>query len=184
MNVAILEQKLSPISSSALRLKTVVLYDCDIGLDGVKVLAEAIKLNKSVEHLNLEENNFRDDALAGGEALIDALKFNVCITYLDVFDNDISDEALAIISYLTRTRNEFLVPAAVRQAALCLVSARCSIGDSGILSVFPKEIVKMIAMNVWATRKDPVWIEAVSDPENMVRQQEYVDEWVRENADY
>jgi hypothetical protein len=47
--------------------------------------------------------------------------------------------------------------------ALYLIAARrvTPIADAGILSIFPKEIVKMIAMAVYATRKDPAWIKAV-----------------------
>ena len=80
----------------------------------------------------------------------------------------------ATIEYLAETRNNFLIPAAVRCASLYLIAARHT-ADSGSLAIFPKEIVKMIAMEVYGTRKDLKWINAVSGPEYIARQREVVE---------
>ena len=90
---------------------------------------------------------------------------------------------MAPIEYLTKTRNRVLIPAAARRASLYLIAARRAtpIADSGILAIFPKEIVKMIAMAVWATRKDPKWIEAVSSDEHMESQKRFVEGLVRDD---
>ena len=77
----------------------------------------------------------------------------------------VAPELHATIRYLAETRNKTLIPAAARQASLFLVAARRKIADAGSLAIFPKEIVKMIAMEVWATRKDPIWIDALSESE-------------------
>jgi hypothetical protein len=151
-----------------------------IGPRGVKAIAEALKRNKKVWYLNLGDNQIGQE---GADALIDALSHNVCITKLHVDLNNIAPEPEAAIKYLTQTRNAVLVPAAARRASLYLIAARRAtpIADAGDIAVFPKEIVKMIAMEVWATRKDPKWIEAVSSDEHMAIQKRFVEQWVRDN---
>ena len=79
--------------------------------------------------------------------------------------NNITAEQRETFQYLTHTRNKDLIPAAVRRASLYLIAARRIIDDAGALSCFPKEIVKMIAMQLWATRKEPIWIQALSESE-------------------
>ena len=95
--------------------------------------------------------------------MISTLAYNVCIIAADNEGNNIAPHTEAIIEYLTKTRNVILIPAAVRRASLCLIAARHSIADAGPLGIFPKEIVKMIAMEVWATRMDPIWIGTLSE---------------------
>ena len=68
-----------------------------------------------------------------------------------------------ILTYLFS--NQILIPAAVRRASLYLVAARRSVANAGAIGIFPKEIVKMIAIKVWETRKDPIWIEALLELE-------------------
>jgi hypothetical protein len=65
---------------------------------------------------------------------------------------------------ISQTRNEILIPAAVRRASLLLVGTRRSLplSDAGMFSMMPKEIVRMVAMKVWASRRDPIWIQSLS----------------------
>jgi hypothetical protein len=141
-------------------VEEVYLYGCNIGPRGAKAFADALKHNKKVWRLDLNYNRIRNQ---GADAIIDALNHNVCITELSVGRNEIAHESMATIEYLTETRNKVLIPDAVRRASFYLIAARRAtpIADAGDLAVFPKEIVKMIAMEVWATRKDTKWIEAV-----------------------
>ena len=138
---------------------------CYIGPRGAKAIAESLKQNETVESLHLSDNEFWDE---GAEALIDALKYNVCMECLDIREDNIIDspELYATIEYLSETRNKILIPAAVRRASLFLIAARRNITDAGNLAVFPKEIVKMIAMEVFATRKDPIWINVLTESEH------------------
>ena len=46
--------------------------------------------------------------------------------------------------------------AAARRAALFII-ARYGEGD---LEVFPRDIIRLIANEVWKTREDPIWMEA------------------------
>ena len=133
-----------------------------IGPFGAKAIADALKYNKKVWLLNLFHNQIEQE---GAEALIDALNHNICILELDVNYNSITPESEATIEYLIQTRNKTLIPAAARRASLYLIAARRAtpIADAGHFAIFPKEIVRMIAMAVWATRKDPKWIEAVKE---------------------
>ena len=135
-------------------------YGCHIGLLGVKAIAESLKHNQPVEVMSLFSNPIGDQ---GAEALIDALNYNVSMEAL--ITSDIAPKLQATIKYLTQTRNKILIPAAVCRASLSLIAARRNIADAGILAIFPKEIVKMIAMEVWATRKDPIWINALTESE-------------------
>jgi hypothetical protein len=132
----------------------------NIGPRGAKAIADALKHNRTLRGLGLSNNQIGDQ---GADAFINALSHNVCITELYVYGNNIAPESRATIRYLTWTRNRVLIPAAARRASLYLISARRAMpfADSGNLAIFPKEIVKVIAMAVWATRKDPKWIEAV-----------------------
>lgn len=142
----------------------VCIYNCSIGLHGIEFIAEALEHNKTVESLSMTNNQIQD---IGAELLIAALNQNVCLKELSVWSNDaeINPELESTIEYLTKTRNRLLIPAAVRRASLYLVASRCILTGAGDLAIFPKEIVKMIAMQVWATRKDPIWIEALSESE-------------------
>ena len=143
-------------------VKTVWFYHCNIGPRGAKAIAESFKYNQTVELLDLADNPIGDE---GVEALIDTLNYNVCLETLMVFINDVAPKVWASIQHLTETRNKLLIPAAVCRASLYLIATRRNIADAGILAIFPKEIVKMIAMEVWATRKEPIWINALTESE-------------------
>jgi hypothetical protein len=157
----------------------VYLYNNNFGPRGAKAFADALKHNKSLRYLSLNYNPIGD---VGADAFIDALSRNVCITKLYVYNNNIGPELMATIHYLTQTRNAILIPAATRRASLYLIAARRAtpISDAGDFAIFPKEIVRLIAMAVWATRKDPKWIEAVSSDEHMESQKRFVEQWVRD----
>ena len=143
-------------------VKILYLRYCKIGLCGAKSFAAALTQNKTVEFLWLDGNYLGS---LGANVFIDALRHNVSLRGLKVLLNSIPPESIATIEYLTETRNAILIPAAVRLVSLYLISARRAIADAGNLAIFPKEIVKMIAMEVWATRKDPKWLEALSESE-------------------
>ena len=140
----------------------VYLHRCNIGPRGAKAIAESLKHNRTVELLILYSNPIGDE---GADSLIDALTYNVCIEVLNVIANRIASELRATINYLTKTRNKFMIPTAARRASLFLIAARRNITDSGNLAIFPKEIVKMIAMELYATRKDPIWINTLTESE-------------------
>ena len=139
-------------------VKSVLLYGYNVGPQGVKAIAESLKYNQTVEHLGLDYNQIGDE---GAEALIEALNYNVCKEALITYS--VAPEIRAIIKHLTKIRNKILIPAAVRRASLCLIAARRNFTDAGNFALFPKEIVRMIAMEVYATRKEPIWISALGD---------------------
>ena len=49
-----------------------------------------------------------------------------------------------------------IMRAAARRAALFVI-ARYGEGD---LAVFPRDLIKLLANEVWKTREDPIWMEA------------------------
>ena len=142
--------------------KTMQLGYCNLGLLGAKFLSEGMKRNATVEILDIAFNFMGPE---GAKAIITGLNQNVCITFVSLELTGIAPELITVIEYLTGTRNRILIPAAVRRVSLCLIAARRNIADSGNLAIFPKEIVKMIAIEVWATRKDPAWLNALSESE-------------------
>ena len=143
-------------------LKKVWLDGCSIGPRGTKAIAKSLKHNRTVGNLIFTFNPIMNE---GAEALIDALGYNVSIGEIALYGTDVASELAANIEYLSITRNGILIPVAVRRASLCLIAARRNITDAGVLSIFPKEIIKMIALEVWATRKDPKWLDALSKSE-------------------
>ena len=155
-------------------VRKVYVNSCNIGPREIKAIAESLKHNQTLWYLDLLGNPIRDE---GAEALIEALAHNVCMKVLNMIANRTAPKLRATIEFLTQTRNELLIPDAARRASLSLIAARRNIADAGVLAIFPKEIVKMIAMQVWAMRKDPIWIETVSNAENLTRQEEFVGQW-------
>ena len=155
----------------------VVLRRCFIGPRGGYAIAKSLKHNRTVEVLNLVNNFIGKE---GADALIEALNYNVCIKEIYIGHGVCAPHSTATIEYLTKTRNKVLIPAAVRRTCLHLIAARRTITGAGDFAVVPKEIVKLIATKVWATRTDPVWIEAIDDYEDMVRQKDFIDKWMRE----
>lgn len=149
-------------------VERVNLYDCWIGTAGGKAIAKALTHNETVEYLDLDT-----------------------LTDVSILRNNVSYETMAAIDYLVEVRNNELIPNAVRWAALYLIATRQSSNydDMGLFALLPKEIVKMIAVRVWATRKDSDWIEAVSTPANMEHRilfeeeaaEEYLDDSVNDS---
>ena len=139
----------------------VTLYDCNIGTRGAKAIAEALKSNKHLQALHLNDNEIGS---AGGEALIKALQnFNVAIKRLYVFNSHMANGAEATLTHLAFTRNAKTIPGIVQKATLYLIAIRgtSNLEGMGMISCLPKDVVKMVAVEVWATRRDREWIAAV-----------------------
>ena len=141
-------------------VREVHLWDCRIGLRGAKAIACALQHNETIRVLSLDGNQITNK---GAEALIGALNSNVSIIALNVNANTLNLKAKVIIKYRSRTRNRDLIPAAARRASLYIITAHRTLGNAGDLSILPKEIVKMIAMEVYATRREPIWIRVLSE---------------------
>ena len=140
-----------------------------IETDGAKALAEALKCNNSVRWLALYSNEIGNE---GAEALITVFATNVSLGFVKLGGNTIAEEKKEMIQYLSATRNEILIPnavrSAVRSAALFLIGIRraSKFEEMGDFAVIDKNIVRMIAMEVWATRRDPIWIDALPDEDS------------------
>jgi hypothetical protein len=67
----------------------------NIGDDGAKAIADALKVNHSLETLYLNDNNIGDD---GAKAIADALKDNKSLDKLDLDDNKIDDDGAKAIA--------------------------------------------------------------------------------------
>ena len=135
-------------------LQCLNLMDKDITEAGLKALTNALKQNQNLQSLNGwsypgEGREMHDSAF------LDALQSNVTLIELGGIG---SSEIKRLL-----LRNKDLVPAAVRRAALFLIGIRRSTDfeEMGDFSVFPIDIVRLIAQKIWATRRDPAWIQAV-----------------------
>lgn len=114
--------------------------------------------NRTVDVVNIAMNPIGTD---GAAALANLLRHNVCLTGLVSWDDSYhAPESEASIKSDTTRRNARVIPFVVRRASLFLIAARLRPTDMGTLGIFPKEIVKMIAIEVWATRTEPDWISA------------------------
>ena len=135
-------------------LKDLFLQGNGIGEAGLMAVANALKRNQSLQYLAV----FRNPGL-GGEGIESA--------FIDVFQNNVTLLSLAGIRSpeveALLLRNKELIPTAVRGAALLLIGIRRSTDFEGMgdFAVFPKDIVRLIAQTVWATRRDPIWIRAL-----------------------
>ncbi|CAF1592671.1 unnamed protein product, partial [Didymodactylos carnosus] len=81
----------------------ITLHNIGIDEEDALVLAEALKVNKTLTTLNLENNEI---SVRGGEALAEALKVNKTLTTLNLAGNQISDgggEALAEALKMNKT---------------------------------------------------------------------------------
>ena len=145
---------------------------------GASAFAIAIKYNRTLEELCLLCNRLTDE---GRRSLIFALGHNVSICKLVTANRMIryvnlvgpsnkrpSNDPEKMINYLVETRNAILIPAAVRRASLYLIWARLNVHSAGQLGIFPKELIRMISIELWATRKDPIWLKALTDQEKGV----------------
>ena len=66
-----------------------------IGDDGAKQIADALKVNLSLEKLVLSQNNIGDD---GAKQFADAVKVNQSLKTLDLSDNNIGDDGAKMIA--------------------------------------------------------------------------------------
>ena len=153
------------------------LRSCKIGSRGAKAIAGSFKHNTTVRYVDVRENEIDEESV---KAVIEALNDNACIKEICLWGNRIAFESHASIQYLTETRNAISIPAIVRRASLSLIVARREVENSGDLLILPKEIVKMIAIKVWETRRDSKWIEALSDAKELER--ESVEKFTKETG--
>ena len=77
------------------KLESLNLNRNEINDDGVKILAEALKKNKSLESLHLSNNIIKDD---GAAALAAALQSNSMLKALDLDSNRIGDDGVATLA--------------------------------------------------------------------------------------
>ena len=136
-------------------LEALFLQGNEIGEAGVKALANALKHNQSLQYLQIAYVFVSRRAELFESSFIKALRNNVTLLTL------VGIKSPTIKSLLFR--NKELIPAAVRQAALFLIGIRRSTDFEGMgdVAVFPKDIVRLIAQTVYATRRDPIWIQAL-----------------------
>jgi Ran GTPase-activating protein (RanGAP) involved in mRNA processing and transport len=139
-------------------LKELKLNHNNLGAVELSVLANSLKHNRSLESLDISENKFEpnDDAMLAFQDVL--ATSNVSLQELQINWNG-NPEAIDILLL----RNKEQIPATVRRAALLLIGIRRSTNfeGMGVFGVCPKDVVRLIAMAVWATRKDPVWIQAL-----------------------
>ena len=127
-------------------------YCNNLGTAGIKSFAEALKKNRGLKYLNVGVNDYI--SLLVKKAFIETSLYNVTLVDLKPF-------ICKTVTVGFLARNKELIPAAVRRAALLIIGIRRNVEGMGAFRVCPKDIVRMIAMEVWATRTDPIWIRAI-----------------------
>ena len=126
-----------------------------IGEAGWIALANVLKQNQNLQHLSIS-GSFGFGKANFESAFIPVFQSNVTLLRLDGIESSSKIEALLL-------RNKEQIPTAVRRAALLLIGVRQSTDFEGMgdFAVFPKDIVRLIAQTVYATRRDPLWIQAL-----------------------
>ena len=141
-------------------VERVFLSNNHIGTDGALAMADALKHNITLQSIFMTGNPIGQE---GARAFINALRLhNVRLIDLFVSVRTIGARLTTEIKFLT-DRNAISIPSAVRRVICYLIGVRCTLplNGLGMLSFFPKEIVKMLAVQVFATRNDSAWIQAV-----------------------
>lgn len=143
-----------------------------MGGNGLLVLSEMLKTNTTLNTLNLSGN--RMSLLDGTvECLLDALSVNTSLTTLHLHDTYIHSSIIStalmtnitlinvtgvqsnlLKSLLKRNR---IIRSKVRSIVLFIIKIR----GEGAFQRFPKEMMRMIAQKVWATRGDCIWLRII-----------------------
>ena len=92
------------LQSPATQLSYLLLDGCRITSHGVKILAEALKTNRSLTHLSLA----RSSTSCSATALAEALQWNRTLTHLDLSNNQISDTEAAQLAQTLLDKNNTL----------------------------------------------------------------------------
>ena len=142
-------------------LSTFELAIQDLSVDGMLVIANALGTNHTLKDLRYDIA--RDISILPQEELNNAFihVLNSNLTLTNVKHRHQNPKPLRQLL----ARNKCLIIAA-RHSCLFLIGIRRSTNFEGMgdFAVFPKDIVRLIAQTVWATRKDPIWIQAIPDP--------------------
>jgi ethanolamine utilization microcompartment shell protein EutL len=75
-------------------IQKISLYQSKLGDEGMKALAEGLKVN-NVQHIDLSDNQIGDE---GAKALAEALKVNTSIRSIEISTNKIGDEGIKALS--------------------------------------------------------------------------------------
>ncbi|PRP88425.1 hypothetical protein PROFUN_03339 [Planoprotostelium fungivorum] len=95
------------LSHSNCSLTTLGLWDGSVSVDGAQAIAEALKLNNSINHLYLDRNNIGNEGVL---AIVQSLRVNRSISNLHLSRNGITDEgAKAIAEIVQENPSIFLV---------------------------------------------------------------------------
>ena len=148
-------------------LKTLDFSSNNIGVSGLVALARALRVNRNLQKFWFDD---RDEELVKDVevACVDMLCVNVCLTYVgqdpDGYEDTVAYQPPRLSWAPLLCRNEERIPAAVRRAALLVIGVcrrSTNYEGMGAFAIVPKDVVKLIAMEVWATRTDPIWIQAL-----------------------
>ena len=148
------------------------LNEHSIRSDGVQLLCYVLSGNQRIVAVGLHQNPLVRRAAVGGDApvgsdaakaLLAMFETNVAIQHLTLYRCQLAEEDVQAIQLLVK-RNRRAIPAAVRRTCLYLIAVRRTLNcdGMGIFGKCPKEIVRLISMHVWETRRDPVWLQAIN----------------------
>ena len=153
-------------------LEILTLCDNEISSAGNLALARAVGGNRSLKRLRFGSFLKATDSSVD-DAFVEMLAQNVCLTGLglDYFrEGEIPSEFLTVngLRYKPFLHRNERITDAVRHAALLLIGicrSATNFDGMGAFAVCPKDVVRLIAMQLWATRTDPIWIQALPEIE-------------------
>ena len=93
------KQLFSYVSKNRPDVQTIYLGDNNIGAVGARYIAEYLKYNSSLTHINLESNNIGVD---GAQYIAESLKCNSSLTHIDLGYNIIGADGAKISSKIYR----------------------------------------------------------------------------------
>ena len=145
--------------------------DSEMSLSDLGSITTALMRNETLEKLSIElirgadlsdeDHPFDEECLVRDEQMVAVcvapLRRNVALLEFELLFEGSSGTPMEIQDILSR--NKTAVPDAVRRSALFIIGICRSTNFKGMgdFAILPKEVVRLIAMAVWATRRSPKW---------------------------
>lgn len=120
-------------------------------------LCESLKINKSLEEISLNNNK-----ITSVKPIIEMLKYNIVLKEISLINNSVDNFKEQVFIKLSRNKK---IQKIIIKVIIFLIGVRQYATKDpygiGYFIWFPKEIVKMIAKEIWKTRGDTEWLKIV-----------------------
>jgi len=100
--IALSDDKFTDALAQSRTLRVLSLGSNQIACEGMKRLADSVKVNTSLQEIHLGDNNMGDD---GAKSFADALKVNTALQVIGIYGNNIGDEGVEALAASFKTNH-------------------------------------------------------------------------------